>query len=25
VVAENSFKAPFDIAFDGYAITFAKE
>jgi regulation of enolase protein 1 (concanavalin A-like superfamily) len=25
VVAENSFKAPFDVAFDGYAITFAKE
>ena len=25
VVAENSFKAPFDVAFDGYTITFAKE
>jgi hypothetical protein len=25
VVAENSFKAPFEIVFDEYAITFAKE
>jgi regulation of enolase protein 1 (concanavalin A-like superfamily) len=25
VVAENSFKAPFDVAFDEYAITFANE